>query len=273
MNADRLMDALGNVREDYILEAAPGAVAGRPRIRRVAVVAALVALLVFTQTAPGIAALEMLKEAAADLIETMFPPKTITVQVEGDTEVLPHEAGGQTPDAHAPGFVIYYDTERYQMTVEGEVTYIRPVAVVPTREEVRSANEALLAGLSPEEAEAEIDALLSQQVEAYAALPVCELEIVRLADVTPDEAAQAAHGEAVGTWERVTEVTDSETPVGKLFNVSTGDTWDAPRERVCFTDDGRGGTFRISTRFFREATEGHGARFAQMLQTFRVLTP
>lgn len=38
-----------------------------------------------------------------------------------------------------------------------------------------------------------------------------------------------------------------------------------------FVDDGQGGAFHITSRFFLEATEGHGVRFSTMLQSFTVL--
>lgn len=280
MNAARIMDALGEVNEDYIMESAPNKrKTNQPMFRWIAAAVAVVMMLTFFQTAPGAAALEMAKETITNFIETMFPPKDIVVDVEGETEVLPHEAGGQEPEiqkdgiANTPGFVIYYDAERYMMTEENGATYIRQIIVLPTRDEIRKNNEALFEGLTDQEAETKIDELLAQQEEFYANLPACEIEIVHLPDIQPVNAAQTTRDEAASVWESVTEVMDSEHPTGYYFSASTGENWDSPREQIYFTSDGQDGTFKIGLRYFLEATEGHGVRFIQMLHTFAVITP
>ena len=132
MNADRIMDALGNVNEDFIMESAPSPKkAGKPKIRWIAATIAVVMMLTFFQTAPGAAALELVKETITNIIETMFPPKDIEITLEGESEVVLHEAGGQGPsfqdDGTTPGFAIYYDPERYVMTTENDATYIRQI--------------------------------------------------------------------------------------------------------------------------------------------------
>ena len=102
--------------------------------------------------------------------------------------------------------------------------------------------------------------LLAQQEEFHANLPVCEIEIIHLSDIRPADAVQSAHNEAVSAWESVSEVMDSEQPIGYHFSAATGDEWNSPREQIYFTGDGQGGTFKISMRYFLEATEGHGNR-------------
>lgn len=280
MNADRIMDALGKVNEDYIMESAPNKrKTNKPKIRWIAAAVAVVTMLTFFQTAPGAAALEIVKETITNFIETMFPPKDIVVNIEGETEVLPHEAGGQEPEiqkdgiATTSGFAIYYDKERYIMTEENGATYIRQIVVLPTREEIRANNEALFEGLTDEEAEVKIDELLAQQKELYDNRPTCEIEIVHLLSIQPVNAAHTTRDEAASVWESVTEVMDSEHPIGYYFSASTGEDWDSPREQIYFTSDGQDGTFKISMRYFLEATEGHGARFIQMLHTFEVIAP
>lgn len=274
MNVEQLMDALSNVDERYIQEAAPGGnrPAGR-RLRYLAAVAAVAAALTFFQTAPGAAALEHVKETAAGLIETLFPSKDITLQIEGEAETQPHEAGGQIPEASVPGFAIYYDTERYRMTNEEGVFYIHPIVDLPSREALRADNEALLTGLTDEETETMLDTLLAERETLYEALPVCELEIRRLPCVQPGEAAQESREEAVTAWDSVTDVMDSVEPVGWMFRMADGADWDAHREQRWFVGDGQGGTFQLSVRYFQEAEEGHGARLLQMLSTFEVLAP
>lgn len=242
MKADRIMDALGKVKEDYIMESAPGKKkTNKSHIRWIAAAIAVVMLLAFFRTAPGAAALEIVKETVTNYMEALFPPKDIPVSVEGETEVIPQEAGGQEPEIQedgtvtAPGFAIYYDTERYAMTVENGITYIRFV----------TDND----------------------------LPPCEMEIKHIPDVIPADAAESARKEMAESWESISEITALDGKEGVCFNISAGTDWNSACGYVYFLSDGRDGTFQITARFFVEATEGHGARFAQMVQTFEVIDP
>lgn len=184
---------------------------------------------------------ETIKEQLSSFIENLFPTKDISVPIEGETEVIPHEPGGQEPSTEGdgtvatPGFVIYYDTERYVMTEEDGVTYIR----------FNIDND----------------------------LPPCEMEIRHIADTTPAAAAEAARAEMLTTWPTVSEIGTAETPEGLHFSVSNGMNWDSAWENIYFISDGQNGTFLIISRYFLEAAEGHGTRFAAMLQTFEVVDP
>ena len=240
MKADRIMDALGKVKEDYIMESAPGKKKNKtPHFRWIAAAIALVMILTFFQTAPGVAALEIVKEAVTSFIETLFPPKDIPVNVEGETEVKYQEAGGQEPEMQedgtvvAPGFAIYYDTELYTMSEENGVTYIR----------FATDND----------------------------LPPCEVEIKHISNVTPYNAAEAVRKEMADSWESVSEVRSLETREGLIFDFAAGMDWNSACGSVYFLSDGRDGCFQLTTRYFVEATEGHGARFSQMIQTFEVI--
>ena len=52
-----------------------------------------------------------------------------------------------------------------------------------------------------------------------------------------------------------------------------GQEWDSPVEVRDYISDEQGGCFRITSRYFLEAAEGHGARFAAMVDTFTVIPP
>ena len=242
MKADKMMDALGKVKEDYILESAPGRKQNKkPRHRWIAAAAVLAAIFLFFQTAPGAAALEIVKEGVAGFIETLFPPKDIPVNVEGETEVIHQQAGGQEPEVQedgtvtAPGFAIYYDTERYTMQEENGVTYIRFV----------TDND----------------------------LPPCEVEIRHIPNADPSDAAASANKEMAESWDSVSEVRSLDAQDGYAFYYAAGTSWDSACGYVYFLPDGRNGCFQIAARYFVEATEGHGARFSQMIQTFQVIDP
>lgn len=242
MKADRIMDALGKVKEDYIMESAPGKKKTyKSHIRWIAAAVAVIMLLTFFQTAPGVKALEIVNETVTNLIETLFPPKDIPVNVEGETEVKHQEAGGQEPEMQedgtvtAPGFAIYYDTELYTMSEENGVTYIRFV----------TDND----------------------------LPPCEVEIKHIPNVVPSDAAEAARKEMTESWDSVSEVRSLETREGLIFDFANGADWDSACGDVFFLSDGKDGCFQIAARYFVEAAEGHGVRFSQMVQTFEVVDP
>lgn len=242
MKSEHIMEALTYVKEDYIAEAAPKQRrAKKIPVRWTAAAAALVILLAFFQTPPMVKAMEIVKERVTTFIETLFPPKETPVIVEGETEVIHQEAGGQEPEIQedgavtAPGFAIYYDTERYTMTEENGITYIR----------FNIEND----------------------------LPPCEVEIRHIPDLLPEDAAEADRVGALESWDKVSEITVPDNPEGVYFHVSAGTSWDSACEDRYFLRDGRSGCFQITARYFREATEGHGVRFAQMIRTFEVIDP
>lgn len=242
MKADRIIDALGKVKVDYIMESAPGKRKNKtPRFRWIAAAIAFVMILTFFQTSSGVTALEIVKETVTSFIEALLPPKDIPVHVEGETEVKHQEAGGKEPEMQedgtvtTPGFAIYYDTELYTMSEENEITYIRFV----------TDND----------------------------LPPCEIEIKYIPHMAPSDAAEAIRTEMLESWDSVSEVRNLEARDGLIFDFAAGTNWDSACGAVYFLSDGRDGSFQLTTRYFVEATEGHGARFGQMVQTFEVIDP
>lgn len=279
MKEERLMEALGAIRDAYVLEAAPADRYAKPRSTRwiAAILVFLLGTAFFTQTAPGAAAAAFVGAQVSGWFEALFPPKEVTATVEGSPEQETYIAGGQVPRqedaAVSPGFAIYYDSGAYEMTEESGATYIRSLPVLPTREEIRSSHAALLEGLSPEDVEKAIDALLAQQEALYAALPECELEIRHVPDTSPDTLAATVRQEMQSDWETVSAL-ELYTPLGcTMFRASAGREWDSPVERWYFADDGQTGTYQITVRYFVEAEEGHGARLTAILNTFEIISP
>lgn len=273
------MEALGFIKDEYVREAASPA--GKTKTRSIRWIAAVLAFLLgtafFTQTATGVAAAAFVREQVVSLLETLFPPKEMTVTVEGTSETETDVAGGREPQqeeaAVRPGFALYYDPDRYEMTEEKGKTYIRSIPVVLTREEIQANYSALLEGLPTEEAEKKIDELLAQQEAFYASLPVCELEILHVPDITPEETAAAVRNEKQQQWELVSETEQYEPLACITFQVKTGTTGDSLVEHLYFVGDQQTGTYQITVRYFAEAAEGHGVRLMAILNTFEVLSP
>ncbi len=271
-----LMDILGSVQGRYILQAQEMRT-GTEKVRRfpygrqiAAGLALILMLSLFLNTAPGAAAVEYVKEKVAGLIETLFPPKKMSIQIEGFPAEGYYVADGVEPEtageAPEPGFAIYYDADHYTMVKEGDVTYIRPDRKPMTREEVLEAYGDSLSLLTEEEREREIAALMTQKPND--SLPACEIEITHL-DFPYEQAASREREEREGEWE-IQEFTDTNRIT---FHMQNGQEWDSLVEDRDYLSDEQGGCFRITRRYFLEAAEGHGARFEAIVDTFTVLPP
>lgn len=240
MTAMELLEAIGGIHPEYILEAredTAGQAHGKPRVFRAAAVAALVlAGLLFVRTPLGVKAVEIVKQQICDIIETLFPPRDLIVTPEGEAQAVPHEAQGREPTEGAAGFAIYVDPSRYAMTQAEGVTYIRPLTWEDT-------------------------------------LPVTEIEIREIPDQAPQDYSLACLAEIEGDWEVIREIHWIDKPLGYTFSLFAGTSWDSAQEVHYFLDNGQGGCFHLISRFFLEATEGHGTRFAAMIQTFSLITP
>ena len=269
MKEERILHLLGEVDEKYIAEAAPKETPKKkPVLRRLMIVAACLGLLL-TLGCAAVAVSPEVRAAVQSIIEILFPPKEVTVTPEGLPESVPHTAQGQEPTEDAPGFAIYVDEGRYEMTEENGVFVIRPKKSSLSRENVRQNNSALLEGLTVEEQEAFIDDQLAKQEAFYAALPPCEMEIRELEGTDLEAVATAIRTEMTQTWETVTEIENEDFRLS--FLASDGTAWDAPQENHYFYPNGERRVYHIIIRYYSEAEEGHGYRFRTMLETFSVI--
>lgn len=271
-----LLDILGGVQGKYILEAQQLRAGGRKphRLRYMRQLAAVITLILiltlFLNTAPGVAAVEYVKEKVTSLIETLFPPKKMTINVEGMEYEGDYAADGVEPEVTAeapqPGFAIYYDVDSYTMVKEGDITYIRPYLKSMTREEVLEIYGDFLSSLSEEEQERQIASLMNPQ--AAPSLPNCEIEIIHL-DIPYAQTASQERAELEGQW----EITEAVAGNRITFSMCNGQEWDSPIEVRDYISDEQGGCFRITSRYYLEAAEGHGVRFAAIVNTFAVIPP
>ena len=171
------------------------------------------------------------------------------------------QADGVEPQATAekpqPGFAIYYDVDNYTMVKDGDVTYIRPYQKPMTREEVLEAYGDYLSQLPEEERERQIDALMNPQPDT--SLPPCEIEIVHL-DMPYEGAVPLLRN--AQSWKRGGKFRNTRKPTEITFSMYSGSEWNSPLEVRDYISDEQSGCFRIIRRFFMEAAEGHGVRFA-----------
>ncbi|MCI9330839.1 MAG: hypothetical protein HFG05_01530 [Oscillibacter sp.] len=102
--------------------------------------------------------------------------------------------------------------------------------------------------------------------------PECGLDILHLSGILP-EAARTEAAEALK--ERYQEVFLEEEsavlPESLYLRASAGTDWDSEQTELWFVEDGQGGTFVLTARYFLEAEEGMGMRFQDMVSSFRVV--
>ena len=104
-------------------------------------------------------------------------------------------------------------------------------------------------------------------------LPACRLEVSRQPDISLADAAAWAAEVLSETYDDVSEPESAADPDGLAIAASGGLNWDSPQALVRLVEDRQGGVFVLYARYFLEATEGHGARFADMMATFEAVSP
>lgn len=288
MKEKQLLLALNLIDEKYIMEAMPKTFAGskgmeqkKSRKRHTTypvkkLLAALVLVILictlFLQTPAGAKAAEIMQRQMEKIIEILFPAKELTVTMEGFIEKIPHTVLGEDPDVASPGFAIYVDPDRYFMLKEEDAYYIRPMENTISREEIRNNNAVLLEGLSAEEQEKIIDRRIEELEVFYDSLPDCEIVIRKVDNLSSWHMAKKIYDEKMAEgWESLSEIAFNRQLSCIAFALSAGTLWDSMQEEHYFYDDQQGGAYHVILKFYLEATEGHGARFHAMLETFTVV--
>lgn len=140
----------------------------------------------FFQTPAGATVIEQVQEQMTKIIETLFPPKSINITLEGFTDEVKHEAKGKEPEAETPGFAIYVDTDLYKITEEDGKFYIRQIE------------------------------------EPNPSLPIIEMVIEELPDISPEIASEKIKGEMENEWETNSETQKDSNPIRLNYSVFSG---------------------------------------------------
>lgn len=104
--------------------------------------------------------------------------------------------------------------------------------------------------------------------------PFCTLVISHMPDATVDEALEQIRESLMELYETVESLPGQpngwfQVREGEAYLfASNGTDWDDVQRDVWIQPDGEGGAFVLSSGYYMEATEGHGARFADMMGTF-----
>lgn len=237
MKEEKIVRALGLVQEKYIQEAAPGR-GGRKKNNFAWWAAAAASLLLLLAAGKiiggGNPALPGASETPA---QSAAPTESAGTKPElngsgvGTLHIMQTAQGTDANGGRTPDFLIYVNQDEYCVR-ETEQGYV-------------------------------IEPLLKAEN-----LPPCLVEISWQGDVSVKDAL-AQQAEALAeTMLSVGEPALSEDGARGWVYGSNGNNWDSEQADVCVMDDLQGGVFIATSRYFLEATEGHGMRFADMLATF-----
>jgi hypothetical protein len=170
-------------------------------------------------------------QAGINKVKEWFAPKKVIVEeVEGQKEQKE-----VTLNKSKAGYVIYFDEKMYRVEkLDGKDR------IVP-----------LMKG-SPD-------------------LPKVYMEIRQVTDQTPEALASSLEKQVKEQYPIIIQTGKVSEPVkGYVIHGESGQQWNDEVVKYYLVDNGQGGTFVIEQHYFVEASEGHGARFDNMLKQFRV---
>lgn len=287
---ERLLELIGNIPDEILDEALDVRKTGGSGKKRVfyAIVAAACIVVLFIRFVPaGQVMAAQIREHVERLLEELFPPKDIPLQVEGIEENTAHEVYGELPEetkefqgetkgeagkgADKAGFAIYVDMDSFETAKEEDGYIIRGKRIVYTRQDAIRDNAMLLEGLSEEEKEQKIREIMEQRQAFYDSFPTEEIRITQKQEVSVEDAAREIKEEMSEHYANVSDIMVSELPKGLYLRADEGMAGECEVKEAYFVDNGLGGVFVITASYIVEETEGTGARFHSMIETFQIL--
>ncbi len=141
-------------------------------------------------------------------------------------------------EEEAADFLIYVNKERYTIQEENGLYSIRSVEPLPD------------------------------------GFPACGLDVLHLAGTSTDKARDSAAEALQARYKELRAEGEAAVLPGSLYlRAGNGTAWDSEQTELWFTDDGQGGCFVLTARYFLEAEEGLGVQFRDMVSSFRVISP
>ncbi len=175
------------------------------------------------------------------------PPSTDTPDTDGTKSFLPPQGGeigtlrmlSYAPESqeNAVDFLLYINEEQFYIREANGLYSIRNTSPLPEN------------------------------------FPLCGLDVLHIPGTSPEE-AKAAAGETLADHylEILPEEANIVLPGSLYLRAQNGTDWDSEQAEVWFVDDGQGGTFVLTSRYFLEAEEGLGQGFRDMVSSFRVVS-
>lgn len=106
----------------------------------------------------------------------------------------------------------------------------------------------------------------------YENFPEVFMEIQQVKDKKPEVVASELQKELKGKFKKVDEPKVVKEPINSIFiYANNGSKWNDAVVKYYLVDNTKGGTFIIKEQLFLEASEGHGARFDNMVKEFKVV--
>ncbi|MFD1206106.1 hypothetical protein ACFQ38_13490 [Sporosarcina contaminans] len=166
-------------------------------------------------------------------IKDLFAPeKEIIQSIEGQEE----PTNVQLHEGKEAEYVIYIDESRYKMIIGENSDLITTIDPLP---------------------------------EKY---PEVSLEIKQYPTVPPEALADDLQSSLKPEFPNLRDVETVTEPVeGYHLHGLTESTWDGNVIDLYIVSNGKGGSFALTSKYFLEAAEGHGARFYHMLESFEVI--
>ena len=142
---------------------------------------------------------------------------------------------GTSEHAQAPAFLLYVNESIYRITTDGDSFVILPA--LPSSE-----------------------------------LPPCDLTIVHRTNTMLEDEVIAQETELQTAYETVTRAEIPAPDRRVTLCASSGTDWDDVCCDVTVIPDGQDGVFVLTARYFTEAAEGHGVRFADIVMSLRPIS-
>ena len=227
----------------------------------------VIAIPVFLSTAPGKAFADFIYE---NIIQRLFKPVQQEVILEGmpeDRMVYPSGEVVQSNSVGLASYVLYLEGEYTIVQEENLLTASYALAGWTQEEENRRREDFTGSDFS----QIEIDALIEEQRNGYekyvASLPRVSLEITQVVDTTVDEMVSSLQSKR-----QIGHIAEPETefPYTSL-HFSTGRDATSEVGSYYVRDNSHGGVFVITSTYFLEAAEGHGARFENAVKGLEII--
>lgn len=270
---ERLLELIGNIPDEMLDEALNVKKISKSRIKRVFYICAAAACMVvlFMRFVPaGQVMAAQIREYVEYLLEELFPPKDISLSVEGMEETIPHEVYGALPNeadalseeaeevsgesADTAGFAIYVDMDSYEVMdsyviKETDCHIIRGKRIIYTRQDAIRDNATLLEDLPAEEKEQKIREIMEERQAFYDNFPAGEIRITQKRETSVEDAAGEMREELLAQYADVSDITVSELPNGLYLRADEGTAWDCEVKEVYFVDNGLDGVFVITAGY------------------------
>lgn len=246
---ERLFDALSGVDED-LLNRSERKARGRcaPALALGLTAAACLGLLLLPQVLPSESSSTASGAGAAPSSPNPAesPDYGIAAPLEGEPPVVlpsaPDEeftlhllSQGASEHAQSSAFLIYVNESIYHIAADGDGFVILPV--LPASE-----------------------------------LPTCDLTITHRDHTTVEDEVLTQESELQAAYGPVTRAEIPALDGRVTLHADSGTDWDDACCDVTMIPDGADGVFVLTARYFTEATEGHGVRFADMVMSFRPIS-